>query len=104
MEKLISHSVKLLLGGFTYTLYKYQKIKTLEHEIKTIPHLDLDYQPITSNLNQKYCIIFSSISKIVNSKNEELKYKNIYESLETKTNKNFIINKVKIKHLNHINT
>ena len=94
METFLSHSVKFLIGGFGITMFSHQKIKYLENEVKTIPHIDLDFQPITSNFNNKYCILFSSISKIVDSKNQEVKFKDIYSTLETKSNKNFIISKV----------
>ena len=64
INSLISNSVKVLLGGFAVSKYQHQQMKNLSHEIKTVPHLDLDYQPITSNLSDKYYVIFSSISKI----------------------------------------
>lgn len=87
MEKIISASAKFVLLGVFYDFYSYYKIKQIEHEMKTSINLDLSFENLSPELNNKNLLIATSL-KSLNQQKENNKYLYVKSQLENVDNMN----------------
>jgi hypothetical protein len=72
MEKIISISVACAFGAMATQFFKYNRIKNLDHKIKTSINIDTSYEKFVGELDNKTLLIATSISKINKNKGEIL--------------------------------
>lgn len=95
MEFLLSFCAKVSVPIFGYHFYQYYQLTNLEKLIMTSPQINLDYMPISKDLEGKECLFFGSLKDIVqNSKSVE--NFQLYTDYDVPNKKNHIKNVLNI--------
>lgn len=67
MDKIITLTAGVTLGVMFKEMYKYYYIKQVDHKIKTSINIDLSFEKLVKELDNKHILIASSISNITNN-------------------------------------
>ncbi len=70
MDKFFTLSAGVTLGVMLKEMYMYYYIKQIDHKIKTSINVDLSYEKLVKELDNKPILIASSISNIVNTESK----------------------------------
>lgn len=93
MLKFIEISAFGVLSYTGYQYYNLYKLNNIEHKVKTAPSIDLSYEDLSSELENKEILIATSVNKIYKN-NEDLENISLIRNVEpsgTRVN-NFSVN------------
>ena len=88
---MISHCAKASLLYFGYNFYQYYKLTNLDKTLTTSPQINLDFMPINKELENRNCVFFGSINKILLN-NKEVDHIHLFQDFEAENKKNHIKN------------
>ena len=91
MEMILSQVAKVSLFYFGYNFYKYYQLTNLEKMINTSPQINLDFMPISKELEGKDCLFFGSL-KDISLNQKPIDYIHLFNNYEAKNLKNYINN------------
>lgn len=96
MEKIFSHSAKLLFGYMFYEMYNYYKFTRHENMMKTAINIDLSFEKIEKEIIDRDVLIATSINQIL-YKDKQKNFFYIKNQLEAFDEKNNIMKVILIK-------
>ena len=91
MEIILSQCAKGSLIYFGYNFYQYYQLTNLEKMINTSPQINLDFMPITKDLEGKDCLFFGSLNNISLDK-KPIDHVLLFTNFEAQNMKNHIKN------------
>jgi hypothetical protein len=81
MLKILEISAFSVLSYTGYQYYNLYKLKNMEHKVKTVPSIDLSYEDLNIELDNKEILVATSVNRIYKY-NEELENISVIKTVE----------------------